>query len=275
MAVSSTAMTAFNHMGSAQIQGEMWGAKAEDWAEIQEPAWRPLYEKVMSLAEIRAGMKLLDVGCGAGGALTVARDLGAEVAGLDAASALVDIARRRLANARIEVGEMEELPFASNMFDIVTGINSFQFAGDIVQALKEARRVTKPGGRVVMLVWGKRDDCELLSATLPAVLALLPAAPQSANAPLPLAEAGIIEGLMNSAGLSPIYADEIDHTLVYPDMERAWRAFAAAAPCVRAVRHAGEDVVRNVVQATLPPFQRADGSVAQKNRFRIVMGEKS
>jgi SAM-dependent methyltransferase len=261
-------------MGTARIQGELWGARAQDWANIQEPAWRQLYRQVLA-AHVNSGEKVLDIGCGAGGALMAARALGGEVAGLDASPALAAIARQRLPNARIEVGDMEELPFSDGAFDVVTGFNSFQFAGDIVQALREARRVTRPGGKVIMLVWGRKEDCELMSAILPAVLELLPEPPPGAAAPLPLAETGTIEGLMTRASLSPFASDELDHALVYGDMASAWRAFAAAAPCVRAVRHAGEAIVRDTVLARLAPFRRADGSVALNNRFRVVAAERS
>src|SRR5438132_12106126 len=156
-------------IGSAAIQGELWGLRARDWAELNEPAWRPVFEVALDLAELTPGKHLLDIGCGAGGALVIARRRGAEVTGLDAAANLAAIARERLPGARIEIGEMEDLPFDGESFDIVTGINSFQFAGDIVNALAEARRVLRPNGTLVMLVWGRGDDCELVSGTASAV----------------------------------------------------------------------------------------------------------
>ncbi len=86
------------------------------------------------------------------------------VCGLDASKNLAEIARRRLPGATIEVGEMESLPFADETFDVVTGINSFQFAGDIAAALREARRVCRRSGTVAMLVWGRREDCGVLTS---------------------------------------------------------------------------------------------------------------
>src|SRR2546427_9346029 len=82
-------------MGTAPIQGALWGARARDWADLNEPAWRPVFEAAMDQAGVRAGTKLLDIGCGSGGALMVARDRGAEPTGLDAAANLVAIARER------------------------------------------------------------------------------------------------------------------------------------------------------------------------------------
>ena len=97
-------------MGSAQRQGALWDARAEDWAVAQEPAWNPIFETALAFAGVRSGARLLDVGCGAGGMLVCARARGALVSGLDASASLVAIARRRLPDARIEVGEMEDLP---------------------------------------------------------------------------------------------------------------------------------------------------------------------
>ena len=84
---------------AAAIQGELWGARANDWAELNEPAWRPVFEAVMERAGVAPGKRLLDIGCGAGGALVVARRRGAEVSGLDASANLVAIARERLPGA--------------------------------------------------------------------------------------------------------------------------------------------------------------------------------
>jgi SAM-dependent methyltransferase len=254
-------------MGTAAIQGELWGARASDWAEVNEPAWRPIFEAVVEQAGAGPGKTLLDIGCGSGGALVFARGLGAAVAGLDASANLAAIARERLPDARIEVGEMEEMPFDDETFDIVTGINSFQFVGDIVRALGEARRVLKEGGTFLMLVWGRREGCELISGTASSVFALLPPMPD-ARPPLPFAEPGVIEGLMREAGLQPTGSGEFPGALVLPDIDAAVRAVLAAS--ARVIRHAGEKAVADAVRGTLPRFTRPDGSVVWNNRFRWV-----
>jgi ubiquinone/menaquinone biosynthesis C-methylase UbiE len=65
--------------------------------------------------------------------------------GLDASEALIELARARLPEADLHVGDMEALPYDDDTFDLVTGFNSFFFANDMVVALREARRVAKPG----------------------------------------------------------------------------------------------------------------------------------
>jgi SAM-dependent methyltransferase len=262
-------------MGTAEIQGELWGARARDWAELQEPAWRPLYEAVLLRAGVAAGTRLLDIGCGAGGALVEARQLGSKVSGLDASEPLTTVARERLPGARIEVGEMEQLPFEDRCFDVVTGFNSFQFAGDVAGALGEARRVCRLGGKVATMVWGRKEECELITAVLPAMMALIPPPPPSGGpAPLDFGSPGVLEGLMERAGLLPQASGDLDAVFEYPDAATAVRALSSAGPATRAARHAGEEALRNAVSAALARFTRSDGSVALKNRFRLVVAAR-
>lgn len=257
-------------MGTAEVQGELWGARARDWADVQEPRWRPVFETLLREAGVGRGTKLLDVGCGAGGALVVGRAIGAEVAGVDASEALVAIARERLPGARIETGEMEALPFADEGFDVVTGINAFPFAGDTVQALREARRVVRTGGTVAMLGWGRREDCELITGVMPAIFALMPPAPAGAASSPPLGEPGVMEGLMEAARLRPAKSGEFGSELAFPDVTTAIRAIASAGAVERAVRHAGAEAVAEAISRSLRRFTRPDGSVALANRFRWV-----
>src|SRR5919202_1964599 len=116
--------------GLAQAQGKLWGARARDWAEVQEPAQRALYAPVLDAAGVGEGTRLLDAGCGSGVAAAAAHGRGAAVAGIDAALPLIELARERLPGAEFRVGELEALPYEDSAFDVVTGFNSFQYAAD-------------------------------------------------------------------------------------------------------------------------------------------------
>src|SRR3954451_23565050 len=139
---------------TADINGRLWGARAEDWANIQEPTFRAAYEAVLDRTGVGPGTHYLDVGCGSGMAAQIASRRGATVSGSDAAQALLNIARSRTANADFRQGDIESLPFADKTFDVVTGFNSFQYAGNPVVALREARRVSEPGGYIAIVTWG-------------------------------------------------------------------------------------------------------------------------
>jgi SAM-dependent methyltransferase len=106
------------------------------------------------LPHLRPGMSLLDVGCGPG---TVTADLAevvapGEVVGLDAAPEVLDEARAHAAergvDVRFEVGDVYALSYPDSSFDVVHAHQVLQHLTDPVSALREMRRVTKPGGLV-------------------------------------------------------------------------------------------------------------------------------
>ena len=72
---------------------------AKHWAGLAAPARDKLLE------DLRAGERLLDIGCGSGELLQLAAERGAEVAGLDAAPRMIVIARERLPEAHLRFGE--------------------------------------------------------------------------------------------------------------------------------------------------------------------------
>jgi SAM-dependent methyltransferase len=257
-------------MGTAQIQGELWGARAREWAELQEGAFRPLYEAAFDAAKVGEGAMLLDAGCGAGLALQVAAAKRASVSGIDASEALVAIARERLPGVDIRIGEIEELPFADAAFDVVTGFNSFQYAADRVRALAEARRVAKPRGVVIAAVWGDPARCEM-AAYIEALGQLMPPPPPGAPEPWALSEAGALEALAEQAGLKPARSESVTVVFRFADGETAVRGLIAAGPAIRVLRNAGEEGTRRAIAEAIKPHRKQDGSYALRNEFRFLV----
>ncbi len=137
--------------GTSAVNGPLWGSSAYDWATIQEGQARAGYEAVLAHCEVGNGTEYLDAGCGAGMASHLAAVAGAKVAGFDAAEPLLNIARERVPMGDFRHSDLESIPFADASFEVVTGFNSFQFASDPSRALGEARRVARPGGKVVVM----------------------------------------------------------------------------------------------------------------------------
>jgi ubiquinone/menaquinone biosynthesis C-methylase UbiE len=140
---------------TAPSEGPAWSAAAPGWVEHWAGFAAPAREAVARAAGIVAGSSVLDVGCGSGEFCELAASRGARVSGIDAAAELVEFARRRVPEGDLRVGPIEQLPWANESFDLVTGFNAFQFAADFVAALAEARRVTRSGGRVATCNWGR------------------------------------------------------------------------------------------------------------------------
>ena len=110
------------------------------------------------LGRLRAGMNLLDVGCGPA---TITADLAEHVApgrvvGLDAAPGALEAARATLAErglsgqVELTTGDVMALPFDDDSFDVVHAHQVLQHLGDPVGALTEMRRVARPGGIVAV-----------------------------------------------------------------------------------------------------------------------------
>ena len=255
--------------GTAGVQGRLWSARAVDFAEIQEPQSAALYGSVIERLEIGPATRILDAGCGGGAFAGHAAAAGATVSGLDASEALIDYARRRVPAATFAVGELEELPYAAASFDIVTGFNSFQYAADPVHALREAARVAA-GGRVVIAVWGREEDCEA-AAYVNSLAAVLPPPPPGAPGPFALSAAGALDQLAAAAGMAVTERVDVVTVWEYPDEESMLRGVLAPGPAVRAIEAAGEDAVRSRVRAALAPFRMRDGGYRLENTFVYVV----
>ena len=96
---------------------------------------------------------------------------------------------------------MEELPFSNGSFDFVCGFNSFQYAGNIKNAITEAKRVLKDKGKIVVMIWGNKEDCEVASY-LKAVGSMLPPPPPGAGGPFALSENQLLESLLEECWFS-------------------------------------------------------------------------
>lgn len=259
---------------SGEANGRIWGARAADWALIQEPQCAAGYHAVFDKAPVGSETRLLDAGCGAGMALRLAADLGAEVAGVDASAGLLEVARDRLPRARLEQGDLEVLPFEDDSFDVVTGFNSFQFAADPVVALQEARRVTKPGGKVFVMTWGEPGSMEV-TALVAALKPLLPPMPANASGPFALSEPGKLEDLAARAGLTPREVFDVDSPWIYPDLATAQKGLGSSGVAFKASETSGQAALDAAHEAALAPFVQPDGSYRIGATFRILMAKNS
>jgi SAM-dependent methyltransferase len=104
--------------------GRGWGARAVEWAYLCEPYARPANGLLFDRLGVGEGVRHIDIACGSGFAAHFAAERSAQVSGLDAAEASVAIARVRTPNGDFRVGDMFELPFTDNSFDVATSFNS-------------------------------------------------------------------------------------------------------------------------------------------------------
>jgi SAM-dependent methyltransferase len=257
-------------MSIADVQGRLWGAEAPVYSTLVEGLFLPLYERVLDETGVGPGTRLLDVACGPGLAVQLAAGRGAIVAGLDAAKASIAIARERTPQGDVRVGDMESLPWSDATFDVVTSFNGFQFAADLMNALWEAKRVTKVGGCVAMAVWGPDEACDT-PAIMAAVRELLPPQPPTAKVSVPLSTPGRVEALLTEAGLTPLVAGDVECPFEFEELETALGGLMSAGVAVAVVQRVGAEPVRRVITESLAAFRTDAGRYHLQNRFRYVV----
>lgn len=256
----------------ASMQGELWGRHPDLWAKLLESQEAPLFEATLRALEPLAGLRLVDVGCGSGQALVGAAAQGALVSGLDASEPLLDVARSRLPEADLRVGDLEELPYDTDTFDRVTAFNSIQYAATPSGAMSELARVCRPGGKVAVGVWGDSARCE--TEALFARLRSLAPPPPGTAAPLAVSEPGVVESLMEDVGLEPSDGGEVPVPLRFADLDEAWIAHSSAGPVQKLIDIVGADKVREVVTDVLEADRKSDGELRQDNVMRYIVANK-
>jgi ubiquinone/menaquinone biosynthesis C-methylase UbiE len=113
---------------------------------------RRIQRMAIERARIQPGEKVLDLGCGPGDGTTRLASLGALAIGLDYSEGMIEKARKERAIAgRLTRGDAGRLPFKDGAFDKVVCTNSFHHYPDHFAALKELRRILRPGGTLVLV----------------------------------------------------------------------------------------------------------------------------
>ena len=255
----------------AVAYGRRWSAgaavRAEHFADLSRPAW----EAVLAVLEVGSGMAVLDVACGSGELAALARARGADVHGIDAAEAMITLARAAVPGADFRVGTLERLPWADAAFDVVTGFNAFQFAPDIVAAFAEAARVTRPGGRIAVCNWGGTGPQDLLTVTHD----LQALAPDAALVPRrPIGDPGVLEDLLESAALRPSAAGDVAVPYAPPDRPTLERGMFAAGNLGHVAQHLGAERACAALAESAAPFRHPDGSYLFHSTFRWVVAER-
>ena len=205
------------------------------------------------------------MGCGSGELCALAAARGARVSGLDVAESLVAIAAQRVPGADLRTGTVESLPWPGDSFDVVTAINVLQFASDFLAALTEARRVTRPGGRVAVCNWGRPEDQEVHQIFEP-LAALKPQAPGEN-----VGEAGALEEFARQAGLTPERSEEVAVPYSFPDWAALERALLGLTPAYGIDDATAARVIGETVERRAERFRQPDGSYWFDNRWRFMI----
>jgi ubiquinone/menaquinone biosynthesis C-methylase UbiE len=250
-----------------RIQRYGWDLAADDY----EPLWQAQLADVQAtlLTEVAPspGERVLDVACGTGlvafGAAGAVGPSG-EVLGVDLSGQMVEAARqralkRRLHNVSFARMDGETLELADAGFDVVLCALGLMYMPEPEQAMREMRRMLRPGGRLGLAVWGERARCGW-SAVFPIVDAEV----ASDVCPLffRLGEPDLLARLCADAGFTGVRQLRFSTTLAYASADEACDAAFAGGPVALAWSRFDEGVrarVRERYVQAIEPWREPSG----------------
>jgi SAM-dependent methyltransferase len=216
---------------------EGWGRRAVDFAALSEPANCREYVALHHRLGVDARDRLLDVACGSGLAIELARLRGATCSGIDASPRLVAVARDRNPYCDIRIGDMHALPWDPASFDVVTSFRGIW--GTTPDAVAEIHRVLRPGGRAGITVWGHLKMSPGAWALAPFRLAATDKVGNQADM-VSLGRPGAGEQLLESAGFADVERLHVAFAWEFADPQLYARALASTGPAYEAIQNVGE-----------------------------------
>jgi SAM-dependent methyltransferase len=206
--------------------GEHGGYWAEH-ADFYDHAMAGYQPRLLAAAHPAPGDRILDVGCGSG---QLAIDLvratrGARAVGLDLSAALLDVARSRAEGLTVEFQQADAQvhDLGTAVYDLVVSRTGTMFFGDPKAAFTNLAKATRPGGRLVMLVWRGMTENEWLREIFEALRLDrdLPMPPPGAPGPFAQSDPATVEPLLAAAGWSDIAFEPIDQSIwLGPDADQ-------------------------------------------------------
>lgn len=241
--------------GFRAAQRDRWGAAAvgwNEWREFNDRADRHISERLVELAGVRPGSRVLDVAAGYGEpALTAARKAGPEghVVATDISAEMLAFGRERVAAAGLDNVEFVEsdaagLEFPPASFDAAVSRWGIIFEPDAEAAARRIRDFLVPGARMAISSWGQPDQVPFLSLPMRTTMERLnlPAPPAGTPGPLSRPTPAAIGGLLEGGGFSEVAVERDEVTFEFDSPQHFTAYVRAIAAPIRAMieQHAGE-----------------------------------
>ena len=260
-----------------QIQ-EWNGEKGERWLEQYEKVQHELVafgKRAMDRAAIRAGERVLDIGCGSGETtLELARRVGpaGSALGVDISRLLLDAARAAarqaaLPNVSFQEADAQTYSFAPASFDIVFSRFGVMFFEDPDAAFRNLKTALRPRGRLSFVCWRSLQESEFFAIPMAAALRRLPPpAPADPDAPGPAAFANPdrVRGILSRAGFADIAIDPLDEKVGGSSLDETVETLMRMGPASALIGGAPQEVQQAIeadIRAALKPLEKPDGTV--------------
>jgi ubiquinone/menaquinone biosynthesis C-methylase UbiE len=245
------------------LKGQVTRSAAEIYEEFFVPAlfqqWTPI---VADAAGIKAGQLVLDVACGTGVLAREAASRGGSVVGLDRNEGMLALARRIAPAVEWKAGRAEQLPFPDAGFDAVVSQFSLMFFDDRALAVREMRRVLKPGGRLAVAVWDRLENSPGYAAMAGLLERLFgPRIAGELHAPFALGDPDALRDLFAEAGLGKAKVATHAGTARFPSIEAWVRTDVKGWTLADLIDDDQYALLQREAAIALQPYAKADGSV--------------
>jgi len=180
---------------------------------------------------------------------------------------MIKRACQQVPDGDFRVGDLEELPFEDNAFEVVVASDSVQYAENKIAAITEMARVCKPGGSVVVSIWDVPEKNEQ-RAIFAAMENELPEPPK--GGPFALSKHGLLEDMIREAGLTVEDQQSVPIEFRFSDVNQFWQVVGSSGYTKRLMRVVGEERIKKAALAAVEKFIQPSDEVAMQNSFRYV-----
>ena len=209
-----------------EFEKTSWNAgRAEPYHEGIGRITKRAIDPLLDAAGVGPGTRLLDLATGPGYVAARAAERGAEPVGMDFAPEMLELARRLHPGLEFQQGDANALPFEAEGFDVVVANFLMPHLTDLPGAVREAARVTRPGGRVALTTWDSPQRTRFVGAVMDAVAGAGATMPEELPAGPSLFQYSAdrdFARLLLEAGLSEPIVERIAFEDHVDDLDRFW-----------------------------------------------------
>jgi ubiquinone/menaquinone biosynthesis C-methylase UbiE len=266
---------------------DRWAGAAAGWGrqrEIFQAAARPVSGWLVDAIEPQPGHRVLELAAGPGDTGFLAAELiapGGTLISSDAVEEMVELARARaaelgLSNVEFQTIDAEWIDLPTATLDGVLARWGYMLLADPAAALRETRRVLRPGGRVALAAWTGPAENPWTAIAMQEVRAMTGVEEPDFDAPNMFAfrDPARIRSLLEETGFTDIVVEQVDIVFRYPDLDEWWDVSldlsAALSELVGELTPAQRDDLRDAIDPRLATYVDADGSVALPGRTHVA-----
>jgi SAM-dependent methyltransferase len=257
-----------------------WGAQRA----VFQAAAEPVSQWLVDAVDPQPGLRMLELAAGPGDtglrAAELLRPMGTLIL-TDVSEGMLEIARARaqdlgITNVEFKVMDAEWIDLPTAHVDGVICRWGYMLLADPGAALRETRRVLKPGGTVALAAWDGPEHNPWSSVPNDELVRMGAAEPRDPSAPgqFTWRDPAVIAEALEEAGFVLAQIDQVDFTFRYPDLDEWWDAQIELSPGLREalveLTPAQRDELRDAVDARLAEHVAEDGSVALPARTHVA-----